>query len=406
MPEFPAFANAAAIRALKRRGQKPEPSAWWWTVWQKQHQTAFTVAQSAGYDILADIYDALQTAMRTGISYEKFAASLTPALQAKGWWGKTQDGRQLGAPWRLKTIFQQNLRVSAAQGEWESIQELKKDRPYLRYSALVDGRTRPLHKSWHGTILPVDDPWWNTHFPPNGWNCRCKALSVSEAELKFYGWQVSGKAPDDGWREWLNPGTGQIARVPNGIDPGWDYNPGAVDQTAEAARITAQKLASLPPAIASAGLDQFLPRAPEKERTGLGRMIVAAIVKNGLKAWLDKPRGNFPLGVLSGRDAAEIGANTQIARMSPETLAKQKAHHPELTAEDYTLAQIAIEKGQKYRQDERNLAYVLEMDNGLVVIVKATMDGKELYITSLYHISHYELDKEKEIRRLKRGKKG
>ena len=36
------------------------------------------------------------------------------------------------------------------------------------------------------------------------------------------------KAPDDGTYEWTNPHTGEIITVPNGIDPGWAYNPGKV----------------------------------------------------------------------------------------------------------------------------------------------------------------------------------
>ena len=23
-------------------------------------------------------------------------------------------------------------------------------------------------RAWHGTVLPVDHPFWQTHFPPNG----------------------------------------------------------------------------------------------------------------------------------------------------------------------------------------------------------------------------------------------
>ena len=34
------------------------------------------------------------------------------------------------------------------------------------------------------------------------------------------------KAPDDVNYEWTDPSTGEIHQVPNGIDPGWAYNPG------------------------------------------------------------------------------------------------------------------------------------------------------------------------------------
>ena len=34
------------------------------------------------------------------------------------------------------------------------------------------------------------------------------------------------RAPKEGTYEWVNPKTGEIMTVPNGIDPGWAYNPG------------------------------------------------------------------------------------------------------------------------------------------------------------------------------------
>ena len=43
----------------------------------------------------------------------------------------------------------------------------------LRYVAVLDARTRPEHRAWHGLILPIDHPLWDTHYPPNGWGCRC-----------------------------------------------------------------------------------------------------------------------------------------------------------------------------------------------------------------------------------------
>ena len=34
-------------------------------------------------------------------------------------------------------------------------------------------------------------------------------------------------APDNGTLPWRNPKTGAVSEVPVGIDPGFDYNPGA-----------------------------------------------------------------------------------------------------------------------------------------------------------------------------------
>lgn len=56
---------------------------------------------------------------------------------------------------------------------------------YLRYSATNDGLTRPNHAALDGIILPINDPFWRTHTPPNGWNCRCEAIPVSEFEDDF-----------------------------------------------------------------------------------------------------------------------------------------------------------------------------------------------------------------------------
>ncbi|NTV80668.1 MAG: hypothetical protein HGA24_04505, partial [Candidatus Aminicenantes bacterium] len=48
-------------------------------------------------------------------------------------------------------------------------------------NAILDGVTRPLHRAWNGTILPVDHAWWKTHFPPNGWRCRCTVRALDDS---------------------------------------------------------------------------------------------------------------------------------------------------------------------------------------------------------------------------------
>ena len=273
-PAIPSIPDDEAIAALRRRGLNFVPSGHWTEIWQQAHQTGFTVAQSAGFDILKDIHASLVRAMSEGWTFDRFRKELTPTLQARGWWGRaervdplTGEARevQLGSPRRLRTIFDANLRVSAAQGDWERQRSVRDERPYLRYTALLDNRTRPQHRRWHGIILPIDHPWWETHYPPNGWRCRCKAMSVSEEDLEAEGWTVS-EAPDEGEIPWVNPRTGEVLMVPRGIDPGWAYNPGNTDQAAHAARLAMDKLADLPPSLGAEAVAALAFAFPRVER--------------------------------------------------------------------------------------------------------------------------------------------
>ena len=404
IPEFPSIPYFEAIAALKHRGVNLAPSGHWAEVWQECHQTAFTVARSAGFDILGDIHTALVKAMEQGQPFAQFRKELKPVLQRKGWWGQTEDGVQLGSTRRLETIFDVNLRVSAAQGDWAEFQAMKHLRPYLRYVCLLDEKTRPLHRSWHGLILPVDHPWWKTHYPPNGWRCRCKVMSVSEDDLRTFGWKVSEYPPDDGTVAWVNPRTGEILDVPRGIDPGWDYSPGDTKQVARVARVAMQKVESLPQILAAPAFVEVIERLPAAElvSTGVAPDVLKKVVAAGFRAWLERPVGNFPLAVIPVQDAAAIGSTARVAKISPETLAKQQRHHPELTAADYALVQEAVEKGEKYQQDGKNLAYALNQGGGVVAIVKATKIGTELFVTSVWRLSRKDVERQRAVEKLKK----
>lgn len=71
------------------------------------------------------------------------------------------------------------FRQSEAVAYWEDIQNEKDIFPFLRYNAVNDARTRDEHEIHDGVLKRVDDPFWNTWFPPNGWNCRCIVERVS-----------------------------------------------------------------------------------------------------------------------------------------------------------------------------------------------------------------------------------
>lgn len=227
-----------AILALFARGQRLEPSFAWQDIWQDTHASMFTVAKSAGFDVLADIHAGLLKALAEGKTFRQFAGELTPVLQAKGWWGEEpafdpDDGQmkwaKLGSPRRLQTIFDVNMRVSYAAGHWAHFERNKVARPFLRYVCILDDRTRPAHRARHNLVLPVDHPYWNTWAPPCGWNCRCTLQQLSQRDidrLQAQGEQLKFDPPPDTFVSYTNSRTGEIVTVPAGIDPGWAYNPG------------------------------------------------------------------------------------------------------------------------------------------------------------------------------------
>lgn len=231
-----------------------------------QHLRSFTVAKAMEVDLLQDIRTQVDRAISEGISFGEFREELEPLLRRRGWWGRaprrdplTGEMRdvQLGSPRRLRTIFDTNLRTSYARGRWKRIERVAEARPYLRYVSVQDRRTRPDHLAWHGTVLPVGHPWWQTHYPPNGWGCRCIVQQLSDDDLERFGYKVSASAPPGHFREWSNPRTGETRLVPSGIDPGWDHNVGTADLVADATARLDAKLAQAPAAVQAAAREDI-----------------------------------------------------------------------------------------------------------------------------------------------------
>jgi SPP1 gp7 family putative phage head morphogenesis protein len=187
---------AQAINYLKRKGYA---ITWdWHEVEAATHARAFTVAKAARLDILQDIRNALVENFRAGKTERDFQRELTPILQAKGWWGKQilvdakgdAEKVQLGSPRRLKTIYQTNAQSAYMAGRYAEALRAVKTHPYWMYIAINDRRTRPSHRALHGKVYRWDDPIWQYILPPNGYNCRCRFIALSEREVKRRGLKI------------------------------------------------------------------------------------------------------------------------------------------------------------------------------------------------------------------------
>jgi hypothetical protein len=233
------------------RRKKLTPAFSYRDVWNEEHAAGFTVAKAMRTDVLTDIKGAVEKAVEEGQTFDQFRKNLRPTLEAKGWWGRktmtdpvTGETRsaQLGSDRRLKTIYQTNLRSAHSQGTWERGQA-SSSHPYILYRIGPSQRHREDHRAWDGLVLPKGDAFWNTHYPPNGWGCKCYARFISEATLTRYkedGLPLPRRAdgggggtipvrtdrPEIRYKTWVDARTGRIERLPEGISPGFGWNPG------------------------------------------------------------------------------------------------------------------------------------------------------------------------------------
>lgn len=213
------------------------------------HDRAFVVAGAAKADLLNDLRNAVDRSIAEGKSIQWFRKEFAAIVEQHGWEGWTGSDTKKGRDWRTRVIYKTNLSASYAAGRYRQLTdpELLKSRPYWKYlhNDTVT-HPRPLHQSWSGLVLPADDPWWQTHFAPNGWGCRCRIVAVKPSEYE------GASAPDDGVYV-KEDRFGQRHVIPNGIDYGWDYAPGA-NQTTLLKDIIDQKLIRLP---ATMGADMW-----------------------------------------------------------------------------------------------------------------------------------------------------
>lgn len=202
------------------------PSSGWTDIWQEQHSHAFVVAGAAHDDLVSDFYNAIAKAKESG-GYAEFQKAFPEIVKKHGW-------AHNGAPgWRSKIIYDTNVTQAFNAGREKQMQAVKHLRPYAMYRHTSIEHPRLEHKAWDGLILPLDDPWWDTHTPQNGWGCKCKKYSLSRIEAER-DWSKRGltgpdQAPPIEWEEKVvgkNGSNPRTVQVPKGIDPGFAYNPG------------------------------------------------------------------------------------------------------------------------------------------------------------------------------------
>lgn len=82
----------------------------------------------------------------------------------------------------LKTEYAFAVRSAEAAARWEEQQDDGGGRYLLQYRTAGDKKVRKAHQALEGITLPPSDPFWDSYYPPNGFNCRCTVVKVRAAK--------------------------------------------------------------------------------------------------------------------------------------------------------------------------------------------------------------------------------
>lgn len=80
----------------------------------------------------------------------------------------------------LRTEYDTAFRTAQMGRQWNEYVQDADVFPYLKYVTARDERVRHDHQQFDGITLPIGHKFWNTHTPPNGFNCRCRLIQLSD----------------------------------------------------------------------------------------------------------------------------------------------------------------------------------------------------------------------------------
>ncbi|WP_448761748.1 phage head morphogenesis protein [Acinetobacter tandoii] len=188
---FNAFFGQPPAKAIQYLSEKDlVPTKNWYDILDGAHNKAFVIANLARIDILSDIKQSLIDAQEKGLSLAQWRENIVPTLKSKGWWGKDHEGRDMGTPYRMSTIYRTNMQSAYMAGRKFEMQQSTDTHPLWRYISMMDNKVRPSHRALNGKVMRADDPAWDSIFPPNGWHCRCRVSPMTENAAKRGGYEI------------------------------------------------------------------------------------------------------------------------------------------------------------------------------------------------------------------------
>lgn len=129
------------------------------------------------FDALArNAYSQIDTVIRQGGNVANFIEEMQ------------DEARSLGitpaSPGYLENVFRTNVSTAYGAGRFRQMTspEVINRRPWVVYVTADDSRVRDEHERLDGLIFRSQSPEWHRIAPPNGYQCRCSMVTLSDEQ--------------------------------------------------------------------------------------------------------------------------------------------------------------------------------------------------------------------------------
>ena len=378
---------------IAKKSLKTSPNGWR-DIYAQEHATAFTVAKLKDLNLLGRVQKEITHSIEHGDTYKHFQKRMQPELQK--WLDSVRrappeaiEGPELDKwksrkdRYRLRRIFETNTRQAYSQ----HLYQRGMDNEFVSHVIYRIGPSinhRADHVRLDGLVLPKTDPMWDTHWPPNGWNCKCYVRFIGKKKLEQYRKDgvpdlqrvdhagrlnktkpIFETAPPQQYK-WFTRESGLDIAIPADIDPGFEWNPGKFNrgtwlkeqalQKAQSLELEARAQRKLEQLIISnkaqkAAYEAFVEKYYNKK--GPGAIIDVGIIKEALKKDATKRIENVPdsativmqdkvLNTKNMRHSVSVHGDSSVTKQEflrvPEMLKKPDILFWDRMRQQYTMA--------------------------------------------------------------------
>jgi len=139
---------------------------------------AFTVARIQDFDVLRDLQDRI-AALPEGGDWREIRKGL--AAEISPYMDESEEGAK-AAMSKAELVLRTNGFQAYATARFEEQRAVEDALPFWKYQTVGDGNVREAHAALDGKVLPADDPFWDTHYPPWDFGCRCVVAAITKGE--------------------------------------------------------------------------------------------------------------------------------------------------------------------------------------------------------------------------------